>query len=232
MMEKTLKPILHGLVTLATPIILCTLIILVLLSPVFITIEYRRSGFPEDEYGFSTAERLEFGNQTRSYLVTRQSLDSLRELEFENGDPIYKERELSHLEDVKVVIQGLLRVFYISLVVFSFGGYLAQGNKWGDEFLGAISRGGRLSAILLITILFFTLISFRALFTLFHKIFFEGDSWLFFYSDTLIRLFPMQFWQDVFLIFGVLTLVLGGFIGWGIPVLRRRISNEGTPGSS
>lgn len=222
MMERTLKPILNWLVTLATPIILCTLIILVLLSPVFISIEYRRPGFPEDTYGFSTAERLEFGNQTRRYLVTRDSLDTLRELEFENGDPIYKERELSHLEDVKVVIQGLLRVFYISLVVFTFGGYLAQGNKWQDEFLGAISRGGRLSAILLVTILFFTLISFRALFTLFHRIFFEGDSWLFFFSDTLIRLFPMQFWQDVFIVFGVLTLAVGGFIGWGIPLLKRR----------
>ncbi len=172
------------------------------------------------------AERLEFGNQTRRYLVTRDSLDTLRQLEFENGDPIYKERELSHLEDVKVVIQGLLRVFYISLVVFTFGGYLAQGNKRQDEFLGAISRGGRLSAILLVTVLFFTLISFRALFTLFHRIFFEGDSWLFFFSDTLIRLFPMQFWQDVFLLFGVSTLAVGGFIGWGIPVLRRNLRKE------
>ena len=225
-MEKTLKPILHWLVTLATPIILCTLIILVLLSPVFISFEYRRPGFPEDSYGFSMAERLEFGNQTRRYLVTRDSLDTLRQLEFENGDPIYKERELSHLEDVKVVIQGLLRVFYISLVVFTFGGYLAQRNKWQDEFLGAISRGGRLSAILLVTVLFFTLISFRALFTLFHRIFFEGDSWLFFFSDTLIRLFPMQLWQDVFLLFGVSTLAVGGFIGWGIPVLRRNLRKE------
>lgn len=231
-MERTVKTILHWLVTLATPVILCTLIILILLSPVFISLEYRRPAFPEDSYGFSTAERLEFGNQTRRYLVTRQSLDTLRELEFENGDPIFKERELSHLEDVKIVIQGLLRVFYISLVVFTFGGFFAQRNKWLDEFLGAISRGGRLTSILLVTILFFTLISFRALFTLFHKVFFEGDSWLFFYSDTLIRLFPMQFWQDVFLLFGVLTLAVGGFLGWGIPALRRRLSRSEKSGSN
>lgn len=225
-MERSVKPVLNGLVTLSVPIILTTLIILVLLSPVFIKIEYRRPGFPEDSYGFSTAERLEFGNITRRYLVSDQTLEVLRQLEFEDGDPLYQERELAHLEDVKVVIQGLLRVFYISLVVFTFGGYLARGNQWQDEFLDAIYRGGRLTSLALVTVLFFTLISFRALFTAFHKIFFEGDSWLFLYSDTLIRLFPMQFWQDVFLVFGISTLAAGLLIGWGIPALKKRSATK------
>lgn len=34
-------------------------------------------------------------------------------------------------------------------------------------------------------------------FTTFHRIFFEGDTWTFPLSDTLIRLFPMRFWIDV-----------------------------------
>ena len=227
-MIRNVKPVVYWLVSLSVPIILTTLIILVLLSPVFMEIEYQRPGFPEDSYGFSTEERLEYGNITRRYLVRDLSLDILRDLEFADGDPLYQERELTHLEDVKVVIQGLLRVFYVSLAVFTFGGYLAQGNQWQADYLGAIFRGGRLTSLALLTILFFTLISFRALFTAFHRIFFEGDSWLFLYSDTLIRLFPMQFWQDVFLVFGVLTLAAGLIIGWGIPYLRNRMSRKET----
>jgi hypothetical protein len=44
---------------------------------------------------------------------------------------------------------------------------------------------------------------------------------LFNYSDTLIRLFPIQFWQDVFLGFGLLTLLGGGILGWGITALSK-----------
>jgi uncharacterized membrane protein len=50
---------------------------------------------------------------------------------------------------------------------------------------------------------------FWAFFTGFHALFFTGDSWLFEYSDTLIRLFPLRFWQDTFL-FAAAIAVLGG----------------------
>ncbi len=50
---------------------------------------------------------------------------------------------------------------------------------------------------------------FWAFFSGFHALFFEGDSWLFAYSDTLIRLFPLRFWQDTFL-FATLIAVAGG----------------------
>jgi integral membrane protein (TIGR01906 family) len=225
-MNLSLKSILYWLVSLSVPIILATLSILFLLSPIFTTVEYKRPGFPEDSYGFSTEERLEYGNMARRYLVTNQTLDVLREPQFEDGTPLFNERELSHLKDVKIVIQGLLRVFYAALAVFAFGGYIARGNQWQEEFRQAIFRGGRLTAFLLLAMLFFSVISFRALFTYFHLVFFEGDSWLFFTSDTLIRLFPIQFWQDVFLIFGLFTLAGGGIVGWGIPALRRSSSTQ------
>ncbi|HDD56095.1 MAG TPA: TIGR01906 family membrane protein [Chloroflexi bacterium] len=230
-MKTNFKIVLNFLVTLSIPLILSTLSILVLLSPVFTTLEYRRPGFPEDSYGFSTEERLDFGNKTRRYLITNQSLDALRQLEFEDGDPIYEERELTHLEDVKVVIQGFLRVFYAAVVVSFCGAYVAHRYQWQEEYNQALFRGGRLTSILLLTVLFFTLISFRALFTGFHRVFFEGESWLFYYSDTLIRLFPIRFWQDVFLIFGLLTLAGGGTLGWGIPALRKSTRAKADNGS-
>ena len=58
----------------------------------------------------------------------------------------------------------------------------------------------------------FSLLAFRAFFTAFHRVFFEGDTWLFHYSDTLIRLFPERFWQDAFLWLGGLSLLAGGLL--------------------
>ncbi len=211
-----LKKGFSALITLSIPIIISVLSILVLLSPIFINLEYRRPGFPEDSYGFSTAERLRFGNQTRRYLISSDTLEDLQEMVFENGDPIYIDRELSHLEDVKIVLRGVLWVFYGASAIFVFGGSIARSRGWQKAYFDGISWGGKITAGLLIMILTLTLVSFQSLFTNFHLIFFEGDSWLFFYSDSLIRLFPVQFWQDIFIVFGILTLAGGIFLGWVI----------------
>ena len=48
----------------------------------------------------------------------------------------------------------------------------------------------------------------------FHSLFFEGDSWLFLFSDTLIRLFPIRFWQDAFLFAALIAL--GGGLALGL----------------
>ncbi len=219
-----LKKGFHALVTLTIPIIISVLSILILLSPIFTNLEYRRPGFPEDNYGFTTAERLEFGNQTRRYLISDDSLEDLQQLVFENGDPIYIGRELSHLEDVKIVLQGVLKVFYGAAAVFVLGGLIAGTRGWQEIYLNGIYLGGKITAGLLIIILLLTLLSFQAMFTNFHLLFFEGGSWLFFYSDTLIRLFPVQFWQDIFLVFGILTLAGGILLGWVLPVRMKKIS--------
>ena len=226
-MKKTnLERILGGAVIVSIPVVICVLSILVLLSPVFMNLEYQLPNFPEDQYGFSTDERLDFGNQTRRYLVTNAALDDLRDLEFNSGEPIYVERELEHLEDVKIVLQGVFKVFWGAVSILVLGGVYASFRNWWNGYILAVSKGGWLTAGLLGTILFLSIVSFRSLFTNFHLIFFEGDSWLFMYSDSLIRLFPIRFWQDVFLFFGITTLAAGILLGWLLPRKDRNPSPE------
>ena len=40
-------------------------------------------------------------------------------------------------------------------------------------------------------------LGFDGFFTRFHEVFFSGDSWRFSTADTLIRLYPERFWEDV-----------------------------------
>ncbi|MBZ0100422.1 MAG: DUF1461 domain-containing protein, partial [Taibaiella sp.] len=49
------------------------------------------------------------------------------------------------------------------------------------------------------------IISWDFFFTCFHSTFFESGTWRFAFSDTLIRLFPEQFWFDAALTIGGLT---------------------------
>jgi uncharacterized membrane protein len=46
-------------------------------------------------------------------------------------------------------------------------------------------------------------------FDLFHRFLFVPGSWLFSYSDTLIRLFPVKFWFDATLTISSLSFVGG-----------------------
>ncbi|GAB1422661.1 hypothetical protein MASR2M15_29000 [Anaerolineales bacterium] len=49
-------------------------------------------------------------------------------------------------------------------------------------------------------------------FTNFHLLFFDGQSWLFLYSDSLIRLFPESFWVMSAIWMGMLVFIGAGII--------------------
>ena len=56
-------------------------------------------------------------------------------------------------------------------------------------------------------VVFFIVSNWETFFTDFHNLFFARGSWVFEYSDTLIRLFPIRFWQDAALTVGGLIAV-------------------------
>jgi integral membrane protein (TIGR01906 family) len=80
----------------------------------------------------------------------------------------------------------------------------------------AVWHGGWLTVGITAAIAIFAVISFWQFFTVFHELFFTGDSWQFLYSDTLIRLFPMRFWQDAFIFVGALDVLGGLALGLGL----------------
>lgn len=213
---KIIQKITTILTTLAVPVVLSLAVVRLLLTPAFLQLEYRMPYFPPDTYGFNDAKRLHYAELSRQYLVNHADIDFLGDLTFPEGGALFKERELSHMEDVKQVLRGVFQVFWGGVVVLAFSAFWARRQGDWSKYRQAISQGGWLTVGLLLSILVFSVLSFDALFVAFHRVFFEGDTWLFKYSDTLIRLFPMRFWQDVFIAFGVLTLGCGAALGWGL----------------
>lgn len=215
--------ILSWLVTILVPVALIGLAIRVLLSPVFYKTEYNMPYFPADEYGFTREDRLKWAPYAINYLVNNADISYLGDLRFEDGTPLYDERQLSHMEDVKRVTQGALRVWYVSLALLAALGAWARYGTWWRAYLLGLMRGGWLMVGLAVTIGLIVLVGmavnpnvFDVFFAAFHSLFFEGDSWLFLYSDTLIRLFPIRFWQDAFLLAAVVALGGGVALGLGL----------------
>lgn len=214
---------LSWLVSILVPIALIGLGLRVLLTPAFLRIEYNMPYFPPDEYGFTKEDRLKWAPYALDYLVNSADISYLGNLEFEDGTPLYNERELSHMDDVKRVTQGALRVWYLSLALLALLGVWAWLGGWWPAYRLGLMRGGWLMVGLAVAIGLIVVVGiainpnvFWNFFAGFHSLFFEGDSWLFLYSDTLIRLFPIRFWQDAFLLAAVIALGGGVGLGWGL----------------
>jgi len=206
---KTFTRILAWLITIFVPFALTFVGLRLLLTPAFPQVEYRTPGFPADDYGFTLQDRLHWSTISIDYLVNNAEISYLGNLTFPDGSPLFNERELSHMHDVKQVVQAVLWIGYaIWLLGLGLGLWACFGGWW-QEFLRGLRRGGWLTLGLVGTLGLFAGVSFGQFFTVFHELFFSGGSWLFLYTDTLIRLFPLPFWEHAFLFAGVLD-VLGG----------------------
>src|SRR5580765_802779 len=112
-------------VTMLVPIALIGLGLRILLTPLFLQVEYNMPYFPPDEFGFTTADRLHWAPYALNYLTNSADISYLSDLKFEDGKALYNERELSHMNDVKRVTQGALKAWYTSLVLLALLGILA-----------------------------------------------------------------------------------------------------------
>lgn len=212
------------LVALCVPVVLVLGSVRLVMTPLFMQFEYTRAGFPADVYGFTTEDRLKYGPIAIEYMLTDAEISLLRDIDFGDTGAFYTERELDHMVDVKIVTQAAFTVLSVALGVGAAGVVLLRRD--GKALRGAIMQGaiGTLAAI--IAVVFAAVVAWDFFFTLFHQLFFSEGTWIFLYSDTLIRLYPEQFWFDAALTIGVLTVggalvLFTGMVWLGRGVARR-----------
>jgi integral membrane protein (TIGR01906 family) len=221
--QGAVTAVLSWLTALAVPVALIGLAVRLVLLPIFPQIEYHTPGFPPDDYGFTTQERVHWATIAWNYLVNSSDISYLGNLKFPDGSPLYNERELSHMHDVKDVLGYAFRIWYVSLAVLLLIGVWTWRSHEVRAFRRGLSRGGWLTiglaavigSIVLIGILMDPNV-FWNFFAWFHSLFFTGNSWIFEYSDTLIRLFPIRFWQDTFLAAAMIVLAGGLGLAFGV----------------
>ena len=201
--------ILGWVVTVLLPLVVLMVSVRLLITPLYAKVEYRMPGFPEDPYGFTLEDRLKWSAPSIEYLVNSEGINYLGDLAFDDGEPIYNSSELSHMADVKTVVTGMRIALAALMVGLLAVTVIAVRKGWRDSFLLALRRGGWGVLGLIATILILLVVNFDQLFTWFHQMFFTSGTWQFYTSDTLIRLFPMRFWQDAFIAVGLISVVIG-----------------------
>lgn len=214
--------LLRAFLTMTIPVLLVLLNARLLMTPLFLEFEYNRAGFPRDFYGLTRAERLQYGPLALEYLLTDADLNFLARQTFPSGQPLYNQRELYHMRDVKVVTRGTFTVGLVlgGLALVAVAG-LAATPAGRRQLSRVLLQGGQLTIAILLTIVLGAVFAWDFFFTGFHNLFFAEGTWQFYYSDTLIRLFPEQLWFDAAVLIGVLTvleavvLVVAGW-RWGV----------------
>ena len=150
--------------------------------------------------------------------------DSLLDVRVQVGgagepQPLYNEREVIHMRDVKQMFQfffHLQEFAFVYIVTYVAGVYLWSREQSLRRLARLAEIGGVATAGALGVGALAMLVGFDQLFLLFHVVSFANDFWqLDPATDRLVQMFPQGFWFDVSIGVGLLTVVEGAVVALG-----------------
>ncbi len=205
-------------------------VLFVVALPVFIVLTNVRIAAVEPrvhEYGFARydaeaatgVERAELDRAAREIIAYFRNDADLLDIEVSAGGervPLFSEREVLHMRDVKVLIGAAFRVHEIAfaiIVIHAAALFLTSRGQALERLAGLLWIAGLLTVVLLGIGALAVLVGFDALFRQFHVISFANDLWkLSPARDHLIQMYPRGFWFDVTLAVGLLSAAEGALL--------------------
>ena len=141
------------LLVILVPFVLLMTSVRILLTPLTVDIEYKLPNVPADSYGFTLSERTVYAKLAVQFLTNNQGISFLSQQTFPDKQPLYNERELSHMQDVKNLVKKMITGWWIAGCLIIVTGLIAwRGKKMADYWL-AIRDGGWATLALIFVIL-------------------------------------------------------------------------------
>jgi len=170
----------------------------VLANDWFVRHELERGGFPADRYGLSGSARLDLAlTGLRSIRPESDGIVLLERAALPDGSPAFDGRELRHMADVRSRLAAAFeaQLAALALVVVAAAA-LCRSPRWRTVVPRGLLIGSLATLCVAALVGPVILLGFDGFFLRFHEIFFNGDSWRFSDTDTLLRIYPEVFWQD------------------------------------
>ena len=180
----------------------------------------RTTGLADSNLEYAARGLIDYFNSGAAYIKITVVKDG-------QSFPLFNQREIIHLKDVK----GLIWLDYWVLLgtlayVLAYAGVclLWRRKRYWRRLARAVIGGSGITVALMVALGLGVLLNFDQLFWQFHLISFANEFWQLDPSrDYLIMLFPSGFWYDASLFCALATVVgaviLGGVGGW---YLKRR----------
>jgi integral membrane protein (TIGR01906 family) len=193
------------------PIVLVLLAARLVMTPLFLQFEYNRPDFPPDSFGFTREDRLNNAPYALNYLLNGAGVEYLGDLKDAEGRLLYEADELRHMRDVKNLTQIAFGfAFFAGLLGIADAVFLFRRSP--ESLRQALFYAALFTLALVVAIVVVALVDWEGFFVSFHEMFFQNGTWYFPTSDTLIRLFPEQFWFDAALTIGGITVITSLFV--------------------
>ncbi len=182
-----------------------------------------RTGLPKNQFIRGTEQIVEYFNDDTEFLDLR--------VHFGDGQdvPLYRQREILHMKDVKDLIQLVYLVEWLAfgyMLVFLAAGFYLRRWAFMQHLRTAMIWTGAGTLLVVGSLGIASLINFDAVFLQFHLIGFSNDLWLLDYNDFLLRMFPQGFFLDATLAVAIGSilayLVLTAIVFWFARRVRTR----------
>jgi integral membrane protein (TIGR01906 family) len=187
--------------------------VLALTVPVYTSALTQALGVPASS-GLSAADVVHLSGAVRA-LVADAEYEPLPAMW--KGQPAFDRAAVSHLLDVRAVIEGARLASGIAALLLA--GYVAAciaSRRLGRLRTGMYAAAWSLAAAVALAVLA-AVLDFETLFASFHSLFFASGTWTFPADSMLIRLFPEPFWiasggcwAALVLLFAAILALVGG----------------------
>ena len=150
--------------------------------------------------GIERPELIKAGKSFRQYFNNDEEVLEVKVVQHGVFKNIYNSKEVAHMVDVKVLIQGVFNVQAYAggfLGAFIVLGFALYRSKWLKMLAELLSLAGILTLALVVLVGLLSFIGFDRLFLAFHIISFDNNLWQLDPSkDLLLVMFPEGFFFD------------------------------------
>ncbi|MFN8221828.1 MAG: DUF1461 domain-containing protein [Gaiellales bacterium] len=189
----------------------------------FVRAEYAHGDLPPDiALGRDERRRLALVG-LRSIRPRTPGIELLERETLPSGEPAFGRRELSHMHDVRALFIRALRLQTALAALLVAAGAAFARTRWRSVVPTGLLAGGLATLGVAAAIVPVLALGFETVFVRFHGLFFDGDTWRFARTDTLLRIYPKEFWVDTSTVIAMLVVaqaVLVAALGWW---WRRRV---------
>ncbi|MBM3699820.1 MAG: DUF1461 domain-containing protein [Actinobacteria bacterium] len=158
---------------------------------------------------YTSIDRQDAQKLTESVFNFFKSGAPFEEFKLKGGLQYFNSNEISHLNDVRVLLSRILLLFYISSVLLIIFTLLLIEKNW-TAFIkntGIIMTASSAFVLIFLVVLYILSSNFSHLFENFHYVFFPQGNWAFPEGSLIITIFPFGFFYDFFFSLIVSSLI-------------------------
>ncbi|MHB1357823.1 MAG: TIGR01906 family membrane protein [Anaerolineae bacterium] len=199
------------LLWISLPIALLLLPLYPLVTPGYVRWHYQQASFPPSDR-FTNTERARLSDVIVNYLRGKASREQMAAMLTDGGAVAMRAEEVQHIADVKVITDAFYLAQLIASVVaiLAVVGLVVVGG-WSSTSR-ILRKGVAATGVIILLVVAASFINFDVFFDRFHRLFFTNDSWLFYYEDTLIQLYPEPLWTGAVWQMGLMILIELGIV--------------------